>query len=119
MQALNDTIRWKPASTGSGRFGKWLENLNDWNLSRSRFWGIPIPIWSTEDGSERRCIGSVEELKLACQEAVDAGLMSENPLAGFVPGDMSKANYDGFDLHKHVVDQITLKSASGQPMKRE
>jgi isoleucyl-tRNA synthetase len=119
MQALNDTIRWKPASTGSGRFGKWLENLNDWNLSRSRFWGIPIPIWSTEDGSERRCIGSVEELKLACQEAVDAGLMSENPLAGFVPGDMSKTNYDGFDLHKHVVDQITLKSASGQPMKRE
>jgi len=119
MQALNDTIRWKPASTGSGRFGKWLENLNDWNLSRSRFWGIPIPIWSTEDGSERRCIGSVEELKQACQESVEAGLMSENPLNGFVPGDMSKANYDGFDLHKHVVDQITLKSASGQPMKRE
>jgi len=119
MQELNKTIRWKPASTGSGRFGKWLENLNDWNLSRSRFWGIPIPIWSTEDGTERRCIGSVEELKAACAEAVEAGLMDANPLENFVPGDMSKANYEQFDLHKHVVDRITLKASDGRPMRRE
>lgn len=119
MQALNRTIRWKPASTGSGRFGKWLENLNDWNLSRSRFWGIPIPIWSTEDGTERRCIGSVEELKTACAEAVEAGLMDANPLEGFVPSDMTKANYEQFDLHKHAVDRITLKAADGRPMRRE
>jgi len=119
MQELNKTIRWKPASTGSGRFGKWLENLNDWNLSRSRFWGIPIPIWSTEDGTERRCIGSVEELKAACAEAVDAGLMDTNPLENFVPGDMSKTNYEQFDLHKHVVDRITLKASDGRPMRRE
>ena len=119
MQELNKTIRWKPASTGSGRFGKWLENLNDWNLSRSRFWGIPIPIWSTEDGTERRCIGSVEEMKAACAEAVEAGLMDANPLETFIPGDMSKANYEQFDLHKHVVDRITLKAADGRPMRRE
>jgi len=119
MQELNKTIRWKPPSTGSGRFGKWLENLNDWNLSRSRFWGIPIPIWSTEDGTERRCIGSVEELKAACAEAVEAGLMDANPLEPFVPGDMSKANYEQFDLHKHVVDRITLKAFDGRPMRRE
>ena len=119
MQELNKTIRWKPPSTGSGRFGKWLENLNDWNLSRSRFWGIPIPIWSTEDGTERRCIGSVEELKAACAEAVEAGLMDANPLETFVPGDMSKANYEQFDLHKHVVDRITLKASDGRPMRRE
>src|SRR6056300_2098853 len=84
MIALNKTINWKPASTGTGRFGNWLENLNDWNLSRSRFWGIPIPIWSTEDGTERRCIGSVEELKAACAEAAEAGLMDSNPLENFV-----------------------------------
>ena len=119
MQELNKTIRWKPASTGSGRFGKWLENLNDWNLSRSRFWGIPIPIWSTEDGMERRCIGSVEELKVACAEAVEVGLMDANPLETFVPGDMAKANYEQFDLHKHVVDRITLKASDGRPMRRE
>lgn len=119
MQSLNDTIRWKPASTGSGRFGKWLENLNDWNLSRSRFWGIPIPIWSTEDGSERICIGSVEELQQACAVSVDAGLMDANPLKDFVVGDMSASNYESFDLHKHVVDQIVLKSSDGRPMKRE
>lgn len=119
MQELNKTIRWKPASTGSGRFGKWLENLNDWNLSRSRFWGIPIPIWSTEDGTERRCIGSVEELKAACAEAVEAGLIDANPLETFVAGDMSKANYEQFDLHKHVVDRITLKASDGRPMRRE
>jgi isoleucyl-tRNA synthetase len=119
MQELNKTIRWKPASTGSGRFGKWLENLNDWNLSRSRFWGIPIPIWSTEDGSERICIGSVEELKVACEKSVSAGLMDSSPLESFAPGDMSKDNYEAFDLHKHSVDDIVLVSDSGAPMRRE
>ena len=119
MQELNDTIRWKPASTGSGRFGKWLENLNDWNLSRSRFWGIPIPIWSTEDGSERICIGSVEELKEACAASLQAGLMPSNPLKEFAPGDMSKENYEAFDLHKHSVDGIVLASSKGEPMHRE
>ena len=119
MTELNKTINWKPESTGSGRFGKWLENLNDWNLSRSRFWGIPIPIWRTEDGSEEVCIGSVEELSIRCAEAVSAGLMSENPLADFKPGDMSKLNYEFFDLHKHVVDKIILKAADGSPMTRE
>lgn len=119
MQELNNTIRWKPASTGSGRFGKWLENLNDWNLSRSRFWGIPIPIWSTEDGSERICIGSVEELKQACEDSVKAGFMSANPLGEFAPGDMTKENYQAFDLHKHSVDSIVLVSSSGSPMHRE
>ena len=96
-----------------------MENLNDWNLSRSRFWGIPIPIWSTEDGAERRCIGSVEELKTACDEAVAAGLMGENPLVAFAPGDMSKENYERFDLHKHAVDRITLRASDGRPMRRE
>ena len=119
MVELNKTIGWKPESTGTGRFGKWLENLNDWNLSRSRFWGIPIPIWRTADGAEERCISSVEELQAACEEAVAAGLMTHNPLADFVPGDMSEANYNSFDLHKHVVDTIVLKSATGQPMHRE
>ena len=119
MQELNNTIRWKPASTGSGRFGKWLENLNDWNLSRSRFWGIPIPIWSTEDGSERVCIGSVEELKQACEVSVKAGLMPANPLEEFAPGNMTKENYEAFDLHKHSVDSIVLVSSSGSPMRRE
>lgn len=119
MQELNETINWKPASTGTGRFGKWLENLNDWNLSRSRFWGIPIPIWSTEDGTERTCIGSVEELKTACDEAVASGLMEANPLVAFQPGDMSKENYAFFDLHKHAVDQIILKASDGRPMRRE
>lgn len=119
MIALNKTINWKPASTGTGRFGNWLENLNDWNLSRSRFWGIPIPIWRTKDGKETRCIGSAEELKAAADEAVTAGLMDNNPLANFAPGDMTEANYQTFDLHKHVVDQIVLKSPSGAPMHRE
>ena len=119
MQELNDTIRWKPASTGSGRFGKWLENLNDWNLSRSRFWGIPIPIWSTEDGLEQVCIGSIEELKVLCDESVSAGLMKSNPLAEFVAGDFSTSNYNVFDLHKHAVDKVVLKSANGRPMRRE
>ena len=119
MVENNKTINWKPKSTGEGRFGNWLENANDWNLSRSRFWGIPLPIWRTEDGTEEICIGSAEELKNQCQKAVDAGLMSENPLANFDPTDMSKENYDTFDLHKNYVDAIILVSASGKPMNRE
>jgi isoleucyl-tRNA synthetase len=119
MIALNKTINWKPESTGTGRFGNWLENLNDWNLSRSRYWGIPIPIWRTEDGSEALCISSVEQLKLEVEKAIAAGLMTKNPLANFVVGDMSKANYDSFDLHKNYVDEIILVAASGKPMKRE
>ena len=119
MRALNETIQWKPAATGTGRFGKWLENLNDWNLSRSRYWGIPIPIWRTEDGREERCIGSVEELHAACTEAVEAGLMDAHPFPDFAPGDMSDANYARIDLHKHVVDGIVLKAANGEPMRRE
>lgn len=119
MVELNNTINWKPESTGTGRFGNWLENLNDWNLSRSRFWGIPIPIWRTEDGTETRCIGSVAELKVACEEAVASGLMAENPLADFEPSNMSDANYKSFDLHKPYVDRIVLKSPSGKPMHRE
>ncbi len=119
MTELNKTIHWKPESTGTGRFGKWLENLNDWNLSRSRFWGIPIPIWRTEDGSEEVCIGSVEELSIRCEEAMEAGLMDSNPLDKFNAGDMSKENYTLFDLHKHVVDEIVLKASDGSPMTRE
>ena len=119
MMDLNNTINWKPESTGTGRFGKWLENANDWNLSRSRYWGIPIPIWSTEDGDEKICISSIEELKIACQKAVDAGLMTENPLEAFQVGDMSKANYDLVDLHKNYMDPIILVSPTGKPMKRE
>ncbi|MDG2312261.1 MAG: isoleucine--tRNA ligase [Flavobacteriales bacterium] len=119
MTELNKTIHWKPESTGTGRFGKWLENLNDWNLSRSRFWGIPIPIWRTEDGSEEVCIGSVEELSIRCEEAMEAGLMDSNPLDKFNAGDMSKENYALFDLHKHVVDEIVLKASDGSPMTRE
>ncbi|MBL6660776.1 MAG: isoleucine--tRNA ligase [Crocinitomicaceae bacterium] len=119
MVELNDTINWKPQSTGTGRFGKWLENANDWNLSRSRYWGIPIPIWRTEDGLEQKCISSIEDLKNECHLAVEAGLMSDNPLADFVPGDMSNDNYDKVDIHKHIVDSIVLTSESGKPMKRE
>lgn len=119
MIALNKTINWKPESTGTGRFGNWLENLNDWNLSRSRYWGIPIPIWRTEDGTEAVCISSVEQLKNEVEKSIAAGLMTKNPLANFVVGDMSKANYEKFDLHKNYVDEITLVSASGKPMKRE
>jgi isoleucyl-tRNA synthetase len=119
MMELNKTIDWKPESTGTGRFGKWLENLNDWNLSRSRYWGIPIPIWSTEDGAERICISSIEELKAACDKSVAAGMMPSNPLADFVVGDMSEENYDKVDLHKNYVDEIVLVSESGQKMNRE
>ncbi len=116
---LNKTINWKPKSTGEGRFGNWLANANDWNLSRSRYWGIPLPIWRTEDGSEEKVIGSVAELKAEMQKAVEAGLMEKDLFADFEVGDMSEENYDKIDLHKHIVDQIVLVSETGKPMKRE
>ncbi|WP_440120644.1 isoleucine--tRNA ligase [Tenacibaculum sp. Ill] len=119
MFDLNETINWKPKSTGEGRFGNWLKNANDWNLSRSRFWGIPLPIWRTEDGTEQICIGSVAELKEEIQKSVDAGVMSEDIFADFEIGNMSEDNYDKIDLHKNVVDKIILVSTSGKPMKRE
>ena len=116
---LNKTIGWRPESTGTGRFGNWLENLQDWNLSRSRYWGIPLPLWSTEDHSETICIGSVEQLFYEATKAVEAGLMKEHPLKGFVPGDMSNENYTKFDLHRPYADDIVLVSSSGKPMRRE
>ena len=119
MVELNNTINWKPKSTGTGRFGNWLENLVDWNLSRSRFWGTPLPIWRTEDGSEEICIGSMEELMAEIDKAVEVGFMSENPFAAFKVGDYSKINYNKIDLHKSHVDNIILVSPSGQKMERE
>lgn len=119
MHELNLGINWKPKATGEGRFGNWLANANDWNLSRSRFWGIPLPIWRTEDGKEELIIGSVEELKSEMAKAVKAGVLKADIFADFNVGDMSEENYDKIDLHKNVVDQITLVSASGKPMKRE
>ena len=119
MVELNNTINWKPKSTGEGRFGNWLENLVDWNLSRSRFWGIPIPIWRTEDGETELCISSVEQLKVEIEKSIAAGLMEETPLAKFKIGDFSEENYTTFDLHRPYVDDIILVSEEGKPMKRE
>ena len=119
MVELNKSINWKPKATGEGRFGNWLENLVDWNLSRSRFWGIPLPIWVTEDGEEQICIGSMEQLKSEIEKSVQTGLMSTNPLANFVVGDMSAENYATFDLHRPFVDDIILVSTSGKAMLRE
>ncbi len=119
MFELNQTINWKPKATGEGRFGNWLKNANDWNLSRSRYWGIPLPIWRTEDKTEEICIGSVEELVNEINKSVEKGLMSENPFQNFAVGDLSEENYDLIDLHKNVVDKIVLASPSGKPMHRE
>jgi len=119
MFDLNETINWKPKSTGEGRFGNWLKNANDWNLSRSRYWGIPLPIWRTEDKKEEVLIGSVEELYNAIEKSITAGFQKENPFKGFEIGNMSEENYDLIDLHKNVVDKIILVSPSGKPMSRE
>ena len=119
MHELNETINWKPASTGEGRFGNWLANANDWNLSRSRYWGIPLPIWRTEDKKEEICIGSVTELKVEIKKSMDAGILKEDIFADFEVGNMSDENYATLDLHKNIVDQIILVSPSGKPMERE
>ena len=121
MMALNETINWKPQSTGTGRFGKWLENLQDWNLSRSRYWGTPLPIWRTEDGTEEKCIGSMVELMAEIEKSIAAGCMTENPYKNFKPGEFTAENYsvENIDLHRPFVDNIVLVSDSGKPMKRE
>jgi isoleucyl-tRNA synthetase len=119
MFDLNETINWKPKSTGEGRFGNWLKNANDWNLSRSRYWGIPLPIWRNEEGTEEILVGSVEELYNEIEKSIKAGFLKENPFKGFEIGNMDESNYDLVDLHKNVVDEIVLVSPSGKPMKRE
>ena len=119
LVALNETINWKPKSTGEGRFANWLENVNDWNLSRSRYWGIPLPIWRTEDLKEEIIIGSVEELMAEIKKSLEKGFMTQNPFEGFESGNMSKENYTKIDLHKNIVDEIILVSPSGKPMNRE
>ncbi|MDC3257838.1 isoleucine--tRNA ligase [Flavobacteriales bacterium] len=119
MMELNKTINWKPKSTGEGRFGKWLENLVDWNLSRSRFWGIPIPIWRTEDSKKEICISSIKQLKEEIEKSISKGFMTSNPLENFKAGDFSNENYNSFDLHRPYVDNIVLVSDEGEPMKRE
>ncbi|HAT69284.1 MAG TPA: isoleucine--tRNA ligase, partial [Flavobacteriaceae bacterium] len=119
MHELNKGINWKPKSTGEGRFGNWLANANDWNLSRSRYWGIPLPIWRTEDGKEELMIGSVEDLKIEMKKSVEAGIMEKDIFEEFVVGDNSEENYDKIDLHKNIVDQIILVSSKGEPMRRE
>ncbi|WP_434980784.1 isoleucine--tRNA ligase [Daejeonia sp. YH14] len=116
---LNKGINWKPKATGEGRFANWLENVNDWNLSRSRYWGIPLPIWRTEDLKEEKIIGSVEEIYNEIEKSISAGFMTENPFKGFEIGNMAEENYDQIDLHKNIVDQVILVSESGKPMKRE